>query len=81
MKQKLVSEQSQMDQMKWIKTNILLAEHQIPNSDQNQRTYHQVWIFNELHRCWWQMFETKFIGDNFKMLVTVLAILVTSTIF
>ena len=24
-----------------------------------------------LHRCWWRMLETKCVGDNFKMLVTV----------
>ena len=32
--------------LKFLKTSIALAEHQIPNSDQSQRTYHQVWIFN-----------------------------------
>ena len=31
-----------------------------------------------LHRCWWRMLETKCVGDNYKMLVTVLAILVTN---
>ena len=30
-----------------------------------------------LHRCWWRMWETKCVGDNLKMLVTVLAIEVT----
>ena len=30
-----------------------------------------------LHRCWRRMFETKCVGDNLKMLVTVLAISVT----
>ena len=32
---------------------------------------------NRFHRCWWWMFETECVGDNYKMLVTVLAILVT----
>ena len=27
-----------------------------------------------LHRCWWRMLETKCVNDNYKMLVTVLAI-------
>ena len=27
-----------------------------------------------LHRCWWRMLETKCVGDNFEMLVTVLAV-------
>ena len=25
-----------------------------------------------LHRCWWRMLETKYVSDNFEMLVTVL---------
>ena len=29
----------------------------------------------ELPRCWWRMLETKYAVDNYKMLVTVLAIL------
>ena len=41
-----------------------------------------VWEFrswlHRLHRCWWRMLETKRVGDNFKILVTVLAILVTN---
>ena len=32
--------------LKMSKTNIQPAEHQIPNPDQSQRTYHQVWIVN-----------------------------------
>ena len=35
-------------------------------------------LFLWLHRCWWRMLETKYVGDNYKMLVTVLAILVTN---
>ena len=31
-----------------------------------------------LHRCWWRMLETKCVSDNYKMLVTVMAILVTN---
>ena len=31
-----------------------------------------------LHRCWWRMMETKFVGDNKKMLMMVLAVFVTS---
>ena len=27
-----------------------------------------------LHRCWWRMLKTKCVNDNYKMLVTVLAI-------
>ena len=34
-----------------------------------------------LHRCWWRMLETKFVGESYKMLVTVLAILVTNIHF
>ena len=30
-----------------------------------------------LHRCWWRMLETKCIRDTYKMLMTVLTILVT----
>ena len=31
-----------------------------------------------LHRCWWGMLEMNCVGDNNKMLVTVLAILITN---
>ena len=32
-----------------------------------------------LHRCWWRMLETKYVGDfNFKIMVMVLAFLVTN---
>ena len=27
-----------------------------------------------LRWCWWRILETKYVGDNFKILVTVLAI-------
>ena len=30
-----------------------------------------------LHRCWLRILETKYVGDNFEMLVTVFAVLVT----
>ena len=30
------------------------------------------------HRCWWGMLEMKCVGNNYQMLVTVLAILVTN---
>ena len=36
---------------------------------------------NWLHRCWWRMLETKCVGENFKMLVTILAILVTKILY
>ena len=36
----------------------------------------KVWS-KELHRCWWRMLETKCVGDNYNMLVTILAILIT----
>ena len=32
----------------------------------------------KLNRCWRRMLETKCVGDNFKMLVTVFAIFVTN---
>ena len=31
-----------------------------------------------LHRCWRRMLEMKCVGDNFKILVTVLAIMATN---
>ena len=31
-----------------------------------------------LRRCWWRIMETKCVDDNYKMLVTVLVILVTN---
>ena len=34
-----------------------------------------------LNRCWWRMMETKCVGDNLKVLVTVLAILATNIIY
>ena len=34
-----------------------------------------------LHRCWWRMLETKCVGDNLMMLVTVLAISVTKILY
>ena len=34
-----------------------------------------------LHRCWRRMLETKYVGDNFEMLVTVLAHFVTNILF
>ena len=34
-----------------------------------------------LHRCWWRMLETKYVGDNFEMLVTVLADFVTNILY
>ena len=40
-------------------------------------------LINEkgLHRCWCRMLVTKCVGDNFKMLVTVLAISVTNILY
>ena len=37
------------------------------------RCWWQCWC-----RCWWRLLKTKCVGDNFKMLLTVLAILVTN---
>ena len=44
-----------------------------------------VWVESEwkilrirAHRCWWRMLETKCVGDNFEILVTVLAVFVTN---
>ena len=35
-----------------------------------------------LHRCWWRMLETKYVGDNFEMLVTeMLADFVTNILY
>ena len=33
---------------------------------------------NRLHRLWWRILETKCVGDNFEMLVTVLAVSVNN---
>ena len=38
-------------------------------------------ITKRLHRCWWRMFETKCVIDNFEMLVTVLAVFVTNIVY
>ena len=35
----------------------------------------------QLHQCWWRMLETNCVGDNFRILVTVLAILITNIHF
>ena len=34
-----------------------------------------------LHRCWWRKLETKCVGDNLRLLVTVLAILTTNILY
>ena len=34
-----------------------------------------------LHRCWLRILETKYVGDNFEMLVTVLVDFVTSILY
>ena len=34
-----------------------------------------------LHPCWWRMLETKCVGDNFKMLATVLTISFTKILY
>ena len=31
--------------------------------------------------CWWRMLETKCVGDNFKMLVTVFTVVVTNILY
>ena len=41
------------------------------------RSVQPVW----LHRCWWRMLETRCVGDNFKMLVTVLVISIISILY
>ena len=35
-----------------------------------------IWSSTRLHRCWWRMLESKCVGVKFKVLVTVLTILV-----
>ena len=35
-------------------------------------------VYYRLHRCWWRMLKTKCVGDNFEILVTVLAVFVTN---
>ena len=40
----------------------------------NHLTY-LILLNNWLHRCWWRMLETKCVDDNYKTLVTVLAVL------
>ena len=39
----------------------------------NHLTY-LILLNNWLHRCWWRMLETKCVDDNYKILVTVLAL-------
>ena len=39
------------------------------------------WTKKWLHRCWWRMLETKCVGDNFEMLVTVFAVFVTNILY
>ena len=34
-----------------------------------------------LHRCWWRMLETKCVGDNFEILVTVLVVFVGNILY
>ena len=34
-----------------------------------------------LHRCWWRMLETKCVGDNLEMLVTVSGAFVTNILY
>ena len=34
-----------------------------------------------LHQCWWRMLETKFVGDNFEMLMTVSTVFVTDILY
>ena len=41
----------------------------------------QKWWKSWLHRCWCRMLETKCVGDNFKMLVTILIMLVTNILY
>ena len=38
-------------------------------------------VYVRLHRCWLWMLETKCVGDNFEMLVTILAVFVTIIIY
>ena len=49
-----------------------IIDHELKSNERFIIVYHQ------LHRRWWRMLETKYVGDNFKMLVSVLAILVTN---
>ena len=43
--------------------------------------YHWKTSYIRLHRYWWRMLETKCVGGNFKMLMTVLAFLITNINF
>ena len=38
-------------------------------------------IIIRLHRYWWRMLETKYVDDNFEMLVTVLADFITNILY
>ena len=44
----------------------------------------KIWNNNHkfrLHRYWWRMLDTKCVGDNFEMLVTVLPVFVTNILY
>ena len=38
------------------------------SSEKSKTKYH--YRVRGLHRCWWQMLETKYVGDKFEMLMT-----------
>ena len=58
-----------------------VAFNRLDKSDQVMDRSSTLWILLRLHRCWWRMLETKCVGDNFEMLVTVLAVFVTNIFY
>ena len=52
----------------------IIADHLMSDSQRKKLNIFVIFeIWDGLHRFWWRMLETKYVGDNFEMLVTVLA--------
>ena len=62
-------------------TQIKRKHGQNNNTDTNCSLFLGHVLHKGLHRCWWRMLETKCVGDYFKILVTVLAISVTTNLY
>merc|ERR1711917_72586 len=54
----------------------MLSDDTIVVASENSSLFDSIVI--QLHGCWRRMLETKCVGDNYKMFVTILAILVTN---
>ena len=59
-------------------------KNEIQNSTEDQGKLFMTFFPNSwvgLHQCWWQMLETKYVCDSFKMLMTVLAVFFTNILY